>query len=231
MSPRDAKALAHDRLADQFDALMNDYDLTRRLETLLDDFMRDDTWSGKIVLDAGCGTGRGTQAIRKRGATVVAMDIGLNLVRRTVERCNCAAVVGDILACPFPDSYFDVVFSTEVIEHTPDPLAAVAQFYRVLKPGGHLVLSTPNRAWHWLVSLASKLKLRPYEGFENFVSPQELRRTAERLGLTVITHTGLHLAPFQIRVLHPVLRQMDRWGERLLPVMINQCMHAVKNNR
>ncbi len=229
MEPRDVKALAHDRLAVQFDDLMNDYDLKRRLETLLDNFMRDATWSGKIVLDAGCGTGRGTQAILKRDATIIAMDIGLNLVRRTVDRCNCSAVVGDVLACPFPDNYFDVVFSSEVIEHTPDPLAAIAQFHRMLKPGGHLILSTPNRAWHWLVSLASTLKLRPYEGFENFVSPHELRQTAERLGMTVVTHTGVHVAPFQVRVLQPILRRMDRWGERLLPVMINQCIHAIKD--
>ncbi|MBI4789474.1 MAG: methyltransferase domain-containing protein [Chloroflexi bacterium] len=223
-----SKSLAHDRLAHQFDHLMNQYDLTRRLETLLDDFLRQVDLSGRLVLDAGCGTGRATRALGARGARVVALDIGAHLVTRAVQRGQCAGAVASVLNAPFPDNCFDIVFSSEVIEHTPDPLGAVVEFHRLLKPNGHLILSTPNRAWHWLVSLATVLKVRPYDGLENFVRPRDLRSTLEALDLKVVRHVGIHIAPFQIRALQPILRRCDDWGDLLLPWMINQCVHAVK---
>ena len=48
---------------------------------------------------------------------------------------------------PFPDGYFDLVFSHEVLEHVDDDGLAVREAYRVLKPGGHLVVFVPNRLY------------------------------------------------------------------------------------
>lgn len=52
--------------------------------------------------------------------------------------------VGDIQAIPLPDQSFDTVFSAEVLEHVPDPDKALREIYRVLKPGGHFVMSIPH---------------------------------------------------------------------------------------
>jgi SAM-dependent methyltransferase len=52
-------------------------------------------------------------------------------------------VVSSALDVPFSDNTFDTVVSTEVLEHVPEPLRALKEMQRVLKPGGHLVLSTP----------------------------------------------------------------------------------------
>lgn len=52
-------------------------------------------------------------------------------------------VVCSALDLTFPDNAFDTVTSTEVLEHVPDPLRALREMQRVLKPGGHLILSTP----------------------------------------------------------------------------------------
>ncbi len=52
-------------------------------------------------------------------------------------------VVCSALDLPFPDSSFDTVVSTEVLEHVPEPQRALNEMRRVLKPGGHLILSTP----------------------------------------------------------------------------------------
>ena len=224
----DEKMLAHDRLADSFDELMNEYDVARRVDVLVHEFLAGLDLHGRRVLDAGCGTGRATAALAARGADVVAVDLGERLVARTRRRCACRALVGTVLSLPFPNASFDVVLSTEVIEHLPDPAAAVKEFARVLTPGGHLVLSTPNRLWQGPVRLASALRLRPYDGLENFMRPRELRQAAAGAGLDLVEHRGIHLLPFQITFMHPVLKYMDRYGAALLPLMINQAVHAVK---
>jgi len=228
MSQDGTRSLAHDRLAEQFDDLMNEYDVNRRLEVLIDEFLQDVDLNDKLVLDAGCGTGRGSLWLKRRGARVVALDIGYNLVKCAQKRCQCDTLAASVLSLPFGDNIFDVVFSTEVIEHTPSPLSAVLEMYRVLKPGGRLILSTPNWLWNFPVRLASRVGLRPYEGFENFVKPAELRGTLEKRGGRVIAHKGIHLFPFQFTTIQSLLRRLDVYGELLLPIMINQCIHCIK---
>jgi 2-polyprenyl-3-methyl-5-hydroxy-6-metoxy-1,4-benzoquinol methylase len=222
------KMLAHDRLAERFDELMNEYDVARRVEVLVDEFLADADVCRRLVLDAGCGTGRATAALVRRHAEVVAFDIGEHLVTRARRRCACRPVLGSVMSLPFPDAVFDVVCSTEVIEHVPDPSMAVKELARVLKPGGHLVLSTPNKLWQTPVRLASALRIRPYDGLENFLTIGELHTAASDAGLSVLEHRGIHLLPFQLRLIHPLLKYMDRHGVALRRLMINQCLHAVK---
>ncbi len=225
------RQLTHDRLVDRFDALMDEYDVNRRTETLLRDFLSGVDLAGRRALDGGCGVGGLTVALQGRGARVVALDIGEQLAREAHRRLGCAAAVGSLLHLPFAAETFDVVLSSEVIEHTPDPEAAARELYRVLKPGGHMVLSTPNRLWQFPVRLASRLGLRPYDGYENFLRPSKLRRAIASEGGVVVEHRGLHLWPFQIRALRPLSRRVDRFGRALLPLMINQCLHARKPAR
>ena len=68
-------------------------------------------------------------------------------------------VVCSALELPFPDNHFDTVVSTEVLEHVPDPLRAMREMRRVLKPDGFLVLSAPlyvqpiaARPVNWLIN-------------------------------------------------------------------------------
>ncbi len=150
------KELAHDRLTDRFDELMDDYDLGRRTEVLVDRFLGG-RLHGKLVLDAGCGVGGVTQALVARGARVIALDIGPKLAAEARARCGCPAVVGTLAATGFASNSFDVVLSSEAVEHTPDPRQSVRELYRLVKPGGDLVLSMPNRLWQAPVRAASRL--------------------------------------------------------------------------
>jgi 2-polyprenyl-3-methyl-5-hydroxy-6-metoxy-1,4-benzoquinol methylase len=222
------RALTHDRLAEQYEAITSPYDLYRRLDVLIDEFLANVNMKGKHVLDAGCGTGRGTERLNHRGAQVTAVDIGPKLVTLTHARYPCQALVASVSQLPFADDTFDVVFSTEVIEHMPDPNMGVREMVRVLKPNGHLVLSTPNWLWQWPVRIASSLGLRAFDGFENFLRPSSLRHTLQAEGAVVLEHRGIHLLPFQIKPIHAFLRYMDRYGKPLLPLMINQCIHCMK---
>jgi ubiquinone/menaquinone biosynthesis C-methylase UbiE len=93
--------------------------------------------------------------------------LGEKLLAQVEKKCNSKRVVGSILEMPFPDAHFDIVVSSEVIEHTPNPEQAIKEIYRVLKPGGVMVLSTPNRFWIFSLRIAEIFKLRPYQGLEN----------------------------------------------------------------
>jgi SAM-dependent methyltransferase len=93
------------------------------------------------ILDAGCGLGWFLSALDPAW-----QRFGLELSSFAAKR---AREFGDVREatleeCPFGDEFFDVVFCHHVIEHIPDPVLAVAQLHRVLKPGGKLVLGAPD---------------------------------------------------------------------------------------
>ncbi len=221
------KELAHDRLTERFDELMDDYDLGRRTEILVGRFLGSAV-RGKLVLDAGCGVGGVTRTLVANGARVIALDIGPKLAAETRARCHCQAVVGTLSATGFASDSFDVVLSSEAVEHTPDPRRAVRELYRLVKPGGDLVMSMPNRLWQAPVRGASAVGLRPYDGHENFLWPSQLRAVLEGAGAEIVEHRGIHLWPFQITPLRSLSRWVDRFGVALLPLMINQCLHGRK---
>lgn len=223
----DAKARFYDQIADELDDLASDYDLRRRLEVLFDELLDRDL-AGARLLDAGCGTGHAGARAARGAADVVAMDIGLRLVDRTRARASIPVVNADALALPFADRSFDIVISSEMIEHTPTPARAVAELARVLRVDGILLLSCPNRLWQLPVRLASRCGLRPFHGHENFPSPSRLARMAAAAGLKVERHIGLHPWPFQIRPLQRLSSLVDRqFGAGFFRrLMINQAIRA-----
>lgn len=96
------------------------------------------------VLDPGCGTAPYYEVYRPKANSVTCVD------RSTDERVRAVVdVVADIdRPLPFPDASFDAVLLTVVLAHVRDPWALIREIGRVLRPGGHLVLTTPFI--HWL---------------------------------------------------------------------------------
>jgi 2-polyprenyl-6-hydroxyphenyl methylase/3-demethylubiquinone-9 3-methyltransferase len=221
------KKFFYERFAGEFDERMDRYDLTRRLEIVFGELLGGEALAGRLFLDAGCGTGHFSRRAAKRGAEVVSLDVGPALLAKVAGKCSSHPVIGDVLSLAFADRSFDFVLSTEVIEHTVDPEAAVRELVRVLKPGGTLVLTVPNRFWHFSVSLANALKIRPYEGYENWMGWSRLRERLWKEGLTVKEMRGFHLFPFVLRSTHGLLRRLDRYGARLGPFMVNIAVRAV----
>jgi 2-polyprenyl-3-methyl-5-hydroxy-6-metoxy-1,4-benzoquinol methylase len=223
------KVYFYENIAADFDTLLNSYDTQRRVEVLFDELLTMDL-HGKKLLDLGCGTGWFSRRARERGAEVVSVDLGPGLLKQVLAKASVLPVAGNALALPFASGTFDVVVSSEMIEHTTDPMQAVREMARVLKPGGPLALTCPNRAWLWLVNLATVLKLRPFQGYENFPRFDELAKMVRATGLTIAQHQGLHAWPFQVTPLHGASRRVDQrfgksaWGRW----MINQAILAWK---
>ena len=223
--------LCHERLGESFEAALSLYDTRRRVAVLIDDFFPDDLLVGKRVLEVGAGLGYFSEHLTRRGARVLATDIGSGLLERVRERAGCDIAVADALELEsqFGRDHFDIVLSSECIEHTPSPEQALRQMARVLKPGGYLSVSTPNVVWHPIVTAATKLKLRPFDGLENFSSFKLIRRALASEGVTVVREYGLHLFPFQLGM-HGFSQWCDRHLQLLRCIMINLCVLGRKSS-
>jgi len=104
---------------------------------------------GGDVLDVGCNTGYGTVGFVPVARRVVGIDVSpaaIEAARRRSSAGRPEFLVTTGVELPFPDESFDLVTSFQVVEHLVDPLAFLAELRRVLRPGGVVVLATPNAA-------------------------------------------------------------------------------------
>jgi 2-polyprenyl-3-methyl-5-hydroxy-6-metoxy-1,4-benzoquinol methylase len=223
-----SKPWSYDLIAHEFDSVMNRYDVERRVNVVFEQLLDHVDLKEMLLLDAGCGTGIFSVEAARRGATVISLDCGKNLLRETRRKGIIAVLAGDVARMPIRDATFDVVVSSECVEHTPSPRATLRELVRVLRPGGWLVVTCPNAFWRWSCSVANALRLRPYHGLENWPTWTELRTWANQAGVRVHQQVGLHLFPFILTATHPMLRRLDRLGSRFGRIYVNQCLAGQK---
>jgi len=106
---------------------------------LLDEVQKASVFSTGRLLDVGCGVKPYLPIFAPKVSTYIGVDIDEH--RRAID-CRGAAT-----ALPFLSNQFDTVLFTEVLEHVPDPVLAIKEIYRVLRPGGKLILSAPQVYW------------------------------------------------------------------------------------
>jgi 2-polyprenyl-3-methyl-5-hydroxy-6-metoxy-1,4-benzoquinol methylase len=188
----------YDTIADRFEGLDHPRDVGRRLSVVFEDCLAHTPLAGRRTLDAGCGYGAFSAAAAGRGALVISLDLGARLVARATARAASLGLVGDACQLAIRDESFDVVISSEMLEHTETPERAVRELARILRTNGLLVLTTPNRAWQGVVRTASLLRVRPFHGLERFVGWSRLERWCTAAGLEVLAHRGFHPWPVQL---------------------------------
>jgi ubiquinone/menaquinone biosynthesis C-methylase UbiE len=98
---------------------------------------------GQRLLDAGCG--RYMKFCREFSGTAQVVGIDLESTLDTDNRRFPFGVRGDLGHLPFPADHFDMVISRSVVEHLEDPKRVFREFYRVLRPGGKVIIITPNK--------------------------------------------------------------------------------------
>jgi len=210
-----------EELGEKFDTYMSDYDVERRLDLIFGRLLAGIEIRGTRVLEVGCGTGRFSEEIVRRGGRLTVLDIGQTLVRQVAARLGCKGVVADACSLPFKAGAFEVVISSECIEHTADPRQAIREMCRVCSGGGTVCLTTPNRRWYPMLVLAQKLKLRKFAGTEHWVYSKDAAEVMREEGMGGIRLDGCHLWPFQLKITRWLLRRLDRSGRWLYPLMIN----------
>jgi len=138
---------------------------------------------GKL-LDVGCGGGRFLRRMERRGWRVEGSDFDKRAASKVTKRYRIKTHVGDLPQCALAADSFDAITMSQAIEHLYDPMATLRECLRLLRPGGLLVMTTPNahsigalefgpfwRGWEpprhlHLFSVASLQNLTRQAGFE-----------------------------------------------------------------
>ena len=162
---------------------------------------------GSRVLDVGCGGGVLSEALAAAGATVTGID--LSQASLDVARLHALESGLDLdyrhtaveaLAEEQPGTY-DVVTCMELLEHVPDPESTIAACARLLKPAGHLFLSTLNRnSKSYLFAVVGAeyvlgMLPRGTHDYARFIRPSELDAWVREAGLGLDDLTGLSYNP------------------------------------
>jgi 2-polyprenyl-3-methyl-5-hydroxy-6-metoxy-1,4-benzoquinol methylase len=117
--------------------------------------------AGARVLDVGCGSGVLLARMKSLGWEACGVEVDLNAVNAARER-GLDIRHGQLAEINFPENHFDAVHLSHVIEHVYDPAALLRECRRVLKPGGALIVLTPNTAsWGHRLFKSAWLNLDP----------------------------------------------------------------------
>ena len=163
------------------------------------------------VLDVGCGGGLLAEALARAGARVTGIDLAPGMIE--VARLHAAEgglsidyrIASAEETARTEAQAFDAVTCMEMLEHVPDPAAAVASLAALLRPGGALFVSTLNRNLRSfltaIVGAEYLLRLIPRgtHEYERFIRPAELARWARAAGLALQETAGISLNPFTQR--------------------------------
>ena len=163
--------------------------------------------AGKRVIDIGCGGGILAESMARKGADVTGIDLSEKALKvadlHSLEsgvNVRYKLIAAEAMAAEEAGQY-DVVTCMEMLEHVPDPAAIVQACAALVKPGGHVFMSTLNRnpkAYLFAVLGAEYiLRLLPKgtHDYDKFITPAELSQFARSAGLDVNSMRGMGYNP------------------------------------
>jgi SAM-dependent methyltransferase len=168
---------------------------------------------GRSVLEAGAGEGYGADMIAEVAARVVGLDYDASAAAHVRARYPRVAMVrANLAGLPIADSSVDVVVNFQVIEHLWDQIQFLRECRRVLRPGGELLISTPNRI---TFSPGRDTPLNPFHTRE--LNAAELGELLTEAGFAVRRMAGVHHGP--------ALRALDaKHGGSLIDAQIERAL-------
>ncbi|TBR45089.1 bifunctional 2-polyprenyl-6-hydroxyphenol methylase/3-demethylubiquinol 3-O-methyltransferase UbiG [Marinomonas agarivorans] len=186
--------------------------------------------AGKKVIDIGCGGGILSEAMAQRGATVKGIDMGeapLNVARLHLKESKLSIdyeqTTAEAIAAREPEQY-DVVTCLEMLEHVPDPSSVIKACAKLVKPGGHVFMSTINRnPKSYLFAIIGAeyiLNMLPKGTHEygKFIQPAELNNYSRLAGLETKELIGMTYNPLT-----------KSYKLNAKDVSVNYLMHTIKS--
>lgn len=181
--------------------------------------------AGKDVLDLGCGTGYGTARVSRKCASICGVDISdeaiiyaaqkyhaSNLIFRTIRKIEDERL-------PFADAAFDVILSFQVIEHITDTKIYLEEIRRLLRPGGIVILATPDRSTRLLPAQRpwNKYHVTEYSGSSlvrllsnHFPEPKLLNMSGERAVIDIELKRTRYLKWLTLPITFPLVPEWLR---------------------
>jgi SAM-dependent methyltransferase len=163
------------------------------------------------LLDIGCGQGEICAIVSKLGWKPSGID-GHAANAERVRSMGFEGVAGDLnLPLPFPDRSFDFATMVEVVEHIVRAEDLIGEIARVLKPGGRLVMSTPNNAFYARRLRALVGREPDSEGYHfRFWIRRKLRRKFEEKGFRIVGRNSFGYYPLMNKLLFRKLRRLEK---------------------
>jgi len=208
-------------------------------------FRRHGALKGTRILDCGCGAGEYVVALRRVGSEAYGVEYQAEKVAEAY-RCGISPSwvrQGNLEQLEFPDDSFDLALLNEVLEHVPDETQALTEIRRILRPGGVVLILSPNRLYpfetHGVTLRRSGRQIPPYVPFIPYVPlrlgrlffdywarnywPGEIAALASAAGFEIsgtdfLWQTFENISgkqPGLIAVLRPILRIVADVAERL----------------
>ena len=158
-------------------------------------------FAGKKILEVGAGSGRDSFQLARDQAQVYVVDyspksleIIQDLNKKESSQIHC--ILADAFQMPIPDNSFDIVFHQGLLEHFRDPYPLLKENYRILKPGGLLLVDVPQR--YHIYTLIKHLLIffnKWFAGWETEFSIKELENIMENTGFSVKKEYGNWMRP------------------------------------
>jgi ubiquinone/menaquinone biosynthesis C-methylase UbiE len=176
------------------------------------------TANAKEVLELGCGNAFLARHVKGRytGVDISSGMLNKNKNLKKKDRLLCC----DAAKLPFPDNTFDVVFSVNLLEHTPKPAAVIKEAQRVLKKGGRMIMITPNGNIGWALEIAEKLRLKIPEGPHRFLKRKELKRIVRKNRFRTRLFKEIMVCPFGPRGFSKRMGALEKLGFGLFHLVI-----------
>jgi ubiquinone/menaquinone biosynthesis C-methylase UbiE len=177
------------------------------------------------LLDIGCGQGWQLAEIRKccPSSRLFGVDISPKLVSLARSHVPGAHIeTGDADKLSYPADAFDVVVMTEVLEHLADPVLALGQIRQVLKPGGWILITVPNRDWlryQWYLN--NSQRYQPVD--DQWYRVAEITGFIQQAGFELKRITGAENLYFG----GGILRLMEKLALRLCPPLQQRMKRAL----
>ena len=177
-----------------------------------------DTHPGRRFLEIGCAAGAFLAAARELGFTVQGVELSEDAARKAREQFGLPVFTGELTGARFAGESFDIVFMGDVLEHLPAPVSTLREIFRVMAPGGLLVIGVPSQtntifsklgfSVYRALGKQTTVSLPPYHLFE--YRPRSLRRVLEQCGFTISEIRQGMIPPGSVHLRGPVLQRIGK---------------------